>query len=171
MIPPVFIIWRTAAKDTKKVVKERCGSSTTFELAMLSVEQVLLVIPIIIYAINKNLMSMILGKASSSRKTIRLVFLHLCKALAAINRATVRGLEGNLCLTATSRANSGILLTLLSRRILSCVTALFAALGLVFKALAGIEFLFACGENKFFAAIFASESLVFVHDKIPRFEK
>lgn len=118
---------------------------------------------------------MTLGKASlgkiPKRYHTRLVLLHFCEALAAINGTTVGGLEGNLRLAAARRANGSILLTLLSGCILSGVTAFLAALGLVLEALAGIEFLLACGEDKFFAAIFASESFVFVHGKKPHFEK
>jgi hypothetical protein len=53
---------------------------------------------------------------------------------------------------------------------LAGVAAVFAAHGLVRKALFGKEFLFARGENEILAAVPASQRFVLVHWLFPRFD-
>ena len=84
-----------------------------------------------------------------------LCLLALLKASAAINRSVVRGLEGDLCLSAAVCAYSSEVLA----RSLACVflrvTACLASLGLVHKAFFVVESLLAGGEYELVAAIFA----------------
>ena len=90
-------------------------------------------------------------------------FLHLCKALAAVDRTVFAGLERNASFFAACCAGSGVHLAGATAGVLAGITAGFAALGLVLEATACIEFLLTGGKYKFFAAIFAYQSLVFVH--------
>ncbi len=85
-----------------------------------------------------------------------LSFLHLCKAIAAVNRTIVSGLEGNSCLAAASSAGSGEELTGSAGSVLASITASLAALGLILEAALCVEFLFAGGENKLSTALFAN---------------
>ena len=82
--------------------------------------------------------------------------LHLCKAIAAVNRTIVSGLERHLCLAAAGSAGSGEELTGSASGVLASVTAALATLGLILEAALCIEFLFAGGENKFSTALFAN---------------
>ena len=87
----------------------------------------------------------------------------LCKAFAAKNSSVITGLEGNLCLAATLAASSYKEFSFAFSSLLTCNTAILAALGFVYETFFCEEFLFACGEYKFITAFFACESLVFVH--------
>ena len=93
----------------------------------------------------------------------KLLLLHLCKALAAVYRAILTGLEGNCSLFAAgcTYCCEHFALGLLS--VLAVLAASLTSLGLVYETLGCIKFLFACFECKFSAAFFADESLVFVH--------
>ncbi len=84
----------------------------------------------------------------------------LCKALAAIYRAVVVGLEGNSCFLSARCANSCVIL--LAFLFLSS-SAILAHLRLVLEALFCIEFLLAGCKNEFFSAITAYQFLVFEH--------
>ena len=88
---------------------------------------------------------------------------HGSKAFAAINRAVLAGLKGNLRFFAAVGADRGVHLAVRLRRSFAGVTAGFAALGLVHKALFRVELLLTGGENEFRAALVADQSLVFVH--------
>ncbi len=89
--------------------------------------------------------------------------LHLCKAIAAVNRTIISGLERHSCLAAAGSAGSSEELTGSAGSVLASVTASLAALGLVLEAALCVKFLFAGGENKLSTALFANQSLVFVH--------
>ncbi len=98
-----------------------------------------------------------LYKSGHSEKAVpqiiyKLFFVHLSKALAAINCSAFLGLERNLSLTAAGSTGSCIHNSFSSAGILSCVTASLASLGLVYKAFLCVEFLLACGEDKFISA-------------------
>ena len=82
-----------------------------------------------------------------------LILLHLSEALAAVNGSVLSGLEGDLCFLAAVSANSVIHLPALSGRILSCVTAILAANGLVGEAFLSKKLLLACGEYELISAI------------------
>ena len=82
----------------------------------------------------------------------------LLKASAAINRLVLAGLERNSCDSAAIIANC-----LIHRACLLRLAASLAALRLVYKAFLSIELLLAGRENEFLMAVFADESLVFVH--------
>lgn len=94
----------------------------------------------------------------------------LGKALAAINGAITRGLKGNSCFLAALGADSGEHLTGSTVGVLAGVTASLASLGLVDEASLSIEFLLASREDELIAALFALQSLVSVHWKLPRFD-
>ena len=83
------------------------------------------------------------------------LFLHLCKALAAINRTVLTGTEGNLRLFAAVGANGGEHLTVGSLVLLAGVAAGLAALGLIGKTALGIELLLTGGEHELIATFFA----------------
>ena len=89
--------------------------------------------------------------------------LHLCKAIAAVNRTIISGLERHLCLAAAGSAGSGEELTGSASIVLACVTASLAALGLVLEATLSVELLLTGGENELAAALFTSQFLIFVH--------
>ena len=91
------------------------------------------------------------------------VLLHLSEALAAVHGTVGLGLEGNLRLAAATSAGSGEELTGATGSVLASVTAGLAALGLVLETTACVELLLTGGPNELFAAIFAYQSLVFVH--------
>ena len=90
-------------------------------------------------------------------------FFHLCKALAAINRAVFSWLERNLCLFAAACANSGEHLSVRFFAGLAGVAAGFASLRLVLESLFSVEFLLASSENELGSAFFAYSCFVFVH--------
>jgi hypothetical protein len=93
------------------------------------------------------------------------------EALAAVDGTVVVRLEGNLALLAAVGADSVEHLTggsLLTALCLAGIAAITASLGLVGKALLGVELLLAGGENEFASAILADNGLVSVH-VIPRF--
>jgi len=81
---------------------------------------------------------------------------HLSEALAAVDGTIGLGLKGNLRLSAACGADSGKELTRAAGRILACVTAGLAALGLVLEATLCVELLLTGGENEFFATLFAN---------------
>ena len=91
------------------------------------------------------------------------VLLHLSEALAAVDRTVGLGLERNLGLAAASCADCGEVLTGATSGVLASVAAGLAALGLVLEAALRVELLLTGGPNELFAAIFAYQSLVFVH--------
>lgn len=86
----------------------------------------------------------------------RLFFSHLCKAIAAVNRAIFAGLERNFRLAAAGCTSSCEHLSLRSVLVFAGVAARFASLGLVFEASLCVEFLLTSGENEFVATFFAS---------------
>ena len=92
---------------------------------------------------------------------------HLGKALAAIYGTIRLGLERNLCLAAAACAGSGEELTGATGAVLAGITACLAALGLILEATLSVESLLTGGEHELVAAIFALQSLVFVHLEIP----
>jgi hypothetical protein len=95
---------------------------------------------------------------------LKLVFaFHAGEAFAAIHRTVLTGFERNLRFVAAVGADSGVHFSFGSGSVFASVTARFAALGLVYKAFFGIEFLLTGGEHKFGAAFFADQSFVFVH--------
>ena len=98
-----------------------------------------------------------------SRKNVCLFFPHLCKALAAINRAIFARLKGNFSVFTAGSTGRDEHLALRLSGILTGIAAIFAPLGLVYEALGSVKFLLAGGENKFSATFLADESLVFVH--------
>ena len=91
----------------------------------------------------------------------------LFKALAAIYRTIVAGLERYLAIVTAACANCIIHLTLgscFASLCLALVAASLATLGLVFKTLLGIKFLLSGCENEFLSAIFADQCFVVIHD-------
>ena len=87
---------------------------------------------------------------------LSLLLLHLCKALAAVNRAIGLGLEGNSRLAAAGCTDSREILTRAMSSVLARVTAGLAALGLILEAALCIELLLTGGKNEFLAALFAN---------------
>ena len=81
---------------------------------------------------------------------------HLRKALAAVDRTVGFRLKGNFGLSAAGCTDSSEELPGTTGCILSCVTASFAALGLVLEAALSVEFLFTGGENELFTTLFAN---------------
>ena len=101
-----------------------------------------------------------LYKSGHSEKAVpqiiyKLFFVHLSKALAAINRTVLTGTEGNLRLFAAVGANGGEHLTVGSLVLLAGVAAGLAALGLIGKTALGIELLLTGGEHELIATFFA----------------
>jgi hypothetical protein len=93
--------------------------------------------------------------------------LSLRKALAAIDRTVIAGLEGDLAGLSALGADSVIHLTLattFAAVVLPGVAALLAALRLVLETTLSVEFLFTGGKDELFAAVFAHECFVFVHN-------
>jgi hypothetical protein len=99
----------------------------------------------------------------------KLVLLHGCEALTAVDGTISAGLEGNLGLTAAVVAHNGEHLTgciaVLGSAL--CSTALGAAAGLVLETLLGEESLLGSRENKFASAVSTSKCFVLVHGKRP----
>ena len=91
---------------------------------------------------------------------------YFLEALITINVAAGGGLETNLAFLAASGADC-VKKRLVCR--LAGSAALFAAGGLMLKALLCVKFLLAGAENKFIAAILADECFVLVHDDKPHF--
>ena len=94
----------------------------------------------------------------------KLAVVSLGEALAAVNRAVTGGLKGNSRFFTALGADSGEHLSGGSVGSLAGVTASFASLGLLSEASLGVEFLLASREDELIAALFASQSLVSVHD-------
>ena len=82
--------------------------------------------------------------------------LHLCKAIAAVNRTIVSGLEGYASFLAAGSAGGCKELTGATGSVLAGVTAGLAALGLILETLLCIELLLTGGENEFITALFAN---------------
>jgi hypothetical protein len=80
---------------------------------------------------------------------------HFCEAVAAINRATFLGSEGDTSDAAAVFAGSFEHFALTAAGF-SHVSALFAALGLVLEALFSIKFLFSRCEDEFLSAVLTS---------------
>ena len=93
-----------------------------------------------------------------------LAVVSLGEALAAVNRAVTGGLEGNSCFLAALGADSSEHLSGSTIGSLAGVTASLASLGLVYEASLSVELLLTSGEDELIAALFASQSLVSVHD-------
>lgn len=91
------------------------------------------------------------------------VLLHLSEALAAVDRTVFARLEGHLAGLAAACANGVEHLALTTGSVLAGIAACLAALGLVLETTACVELLLTGGPNELFAAIFAYQSLVFVH--------
>jgi len=85
-----------------------------------------------------------------------LLLLHLCKALAAVNRTVGLGLERNSGLSAASGADCSEILARAVGGVLAGITAGLAALRLVLEAALCIELLLTGAENKLIAALFAN---------------
>lgn len=90
---------------------------------------------------------------------------HLSEALAAEHGTVGLGLEGHLSLTAAACASSSEELTGATGIVLASITAGLAALGLILEAALCVELLLTGGEHELLAAIFALQSLIFVHWK------
>ena len=82
--------------------------------------------------------------------------LHLCKAIAAIHRTIVSGLERHASLAAAGSAGGGEELTGATGSVLAGIAAGLAALGLILEAALCVKLLLAGGENEFVAALFAN---------------
>ena len=102
-------------------------------------------------------------------KIIRILFL---EAVAAIYGTVSMRLKGNLAFFTAFCTYGVIHLTGCGAvaSILACVTACFAALGLICETFFCVKFLFTGCEGEFLSAFFADEGLVFVHD-IPLLKK
>ena len=104
------------------------------------------------------------GKAAFFRTNqLQSVLLHLSEALAAVDRTVFTRLEGHLAGLAAACANGVEHLALTTGSVLAGIAACLAALGLVLETTACVELLLTGGPNELFAAIFAYQSLVFVH--------
>ena len=81
------------------------------------------------------------------------------EAIAAVNRTLVSRLEGNFGFFSAVCANDGKHLAMLASIAVAAalIAAVTAAGGLVLEAFLGVEFLFACAENEFLAAVLAYE--------------
>ena len=104
-----------------------------------------------------------MSTVSQFKLVVALLFLHLGKALAAINRSVVSRLERHLSLGATGGADGGVHLSLLLGSILSGVTARLASLGLILEPSLGIKVLLTGSEHELRATVFAHLGFVFVH--------
>ena len=82
--------------------------------------------------------------------------LHLCKAIAAVNRAIISGLERHTGLAAAGSAGGGEKLAGTAGGVLARVTAGLAALGLILETLLSVELLLTGGEYELVAALFAN---------------
>ena len=89
--------------------------------------------------------------------------LHLCKAIAAVNRTVRLGLKRHASLAAASSTGSGEEFTGATGGVLASIAAGLAALGLILEAALSVKFLLTGGENKFSATFFAYQGLVLVH--------
>ena len=92
-----------------------------------------------------------------------LCFLHLGKALAAVNGTVSLGLEGNLCFLSAGCASRSEELSRTVALLFTLVAAFLAALRLILEASLGIELLLSCCEYEFSSAFFADQCFVFVH--------
>jgi len=92
-----------------------------------------------------------------------LLLLHLGKALGAVDRTVLTGLEGNLRLAAAGSAGGGEHLSLGARIVLAGIAASLAALGLVDKASLSVELLLSRCEDELGSALFACQCFVSVH--------
>ena len=92
------------------------------------------------------------------------LLLHLSEALAAVDGTVRLGLERNLSLTTAGGAGGSEELTGATGGVLAGVTAGLAALGLILEATLSVELLLTSGENELVTALFAHQSLIFVHD-------
>lgn len=91
----------------------------------------------------------------SQKLKLLLVLLHSGKALRAVYRSVVAGLERNFCFLTAVSANSCEHFLGFTACILSLVTACLASLGLILETLFCIEFLLTCCEYEFLAAFLA----------------
>ena len=89
-------------------------------------------------------------------KTELAVFLHLCKAIAAIDGAVGLGFKGNSCFLAASSADCGEIFAGAVGGVFTSIAAGLAALRLVLETTFGIEFLLTGGENEFLATALAN---------------
>jgi len=100
------------------------------------------------------------GFVTDLNENQRLVLLHASKAVGAVDRTVLTGLEGNLASLAASCADSieHLALTAVAAcaAVLASVTAGLAALGLVLKAARCVELLLTSSPNKLLAAVFAN---------------
>ena len=86
----------------------------------------------------------------------------LAETIAAVNGAVVFRLERNLSFLAAFGAGHGKHLPLFAvAGAFAFVSAVTATHGLVLEAAFLVKFLFACAEDKFFAAVLAHEGFVF----------
>ena len=96
---------------------------------------------------------------------------HLGEALAAINRAILTGTEGNLRFFSTGCANRCEHFLVLPQIVLPGRTALLTSLRLILKAFFRIKFLLAGSEYELVPTVLAYQSLVLIHDRLPRLDK
>lgn len=87
----------------------------------------------------------------------------VCKALAAVYRTVIPGLERNLAGFSAGSADSVEHFTRGSASIFAGVAAGLAALGLIGEAFFFKEILLTCRENKFLATVFAYQCFVLMH--------
>jgi hypothetical protein len=87
---------------------------------------------------------------------------HSCEAVAAVNRTTFLGSEGDSGNAAAAIAGSFEHFALTAAGFTK-IAARFATLGLILEALLCIEFLFACSESKFLSAVLTNECFVLIH--------
>ena len=114
------------------------------------------------------------GKRKQKNKPVRfrtgllfcaLLVAHRGEALAAIHRAILPGLEGNLGLSTAVRAHGVVhhAGSTVVPRGLVLLTALTATSRLVLKALFRVEFLLTGGKHEFVTAVTAHQRLVLIH--------
>lgn len=87
----------------------------------------------------------------------------LGKTIAAVNRTVCLRLEGNFGFAAAGRAGSSEHFSRAGAAVFTGIAAGLASLRFVLEAFLSVEVLFARGEDKFCAAVFANEGLVLIH--------
>jgi len=95
----------------------------------------------------------------------------LSEAFAAIHRTVARGFKGDSGFLAAIGADSSKHLACITAGSLTSIAASLTSLWLIHEASLSIEFLLASREDELIAALFALQSLVSVHGKLPHFDK
>ena len=103
--------------------------------------------------------------ATPVARRARTELLLISEAIAAVDRAVLTGLEGNLAGLSAFSADCVEHFARLTAAscALTCSTACLATLRLVGEALFSVKFLLSGSEGEFLSAILADESLVSVH--------